>query len=559
MTFTQEDARADLVAAPGSEWWRTAVIYQIYPRSFADATGDGLGDLPGVTAHLDDLQQLGVDAIWLSPFQTSPQKDAGYDVADYRDVDPIFGTLADFDAMLADAHERGIRVIVDLVPNHSSDQHVWFQEALKAAPGSPERARYIFRDGKGENGELPPNNWESVFGGGMWKRVTEADGTPGQWYLHIFDESQPDFDWTNEEVRAEFRDILRFWLDRGVDGFRVDVAHGLIKAEGLPDFTPDPDGGSMGGDAEEVPYWGQPGVHDVWREWHEVLAEYDGDRALCAEAWLPTVEQTALWVRPDEMHQAFNFHYLETDWDATALRDVITESLRAYGEVGAPSTWVLSNHDVVRHASRLALTAENPQGAGIGPKSPGKPDPVKGLRRARAATSMMLALPGSSYLYQGEELGLPEVIDLPDDARQDPTWFRTNGERYGRDGCRVPLPWTADAPAYGFNTTGESWLPQPAEWAELAHDVQVDDPSSTLTLYRSLLAERRARNLGAGHLEWLDQYGDEVVAFRNGSLLVVANLGDDAVELPAGEVLIASGPLDGERLPTDTTVWIAAA
>ncbi|WP_150953897.1 glycoside hydrolase family 13 protein [Microbacterium testaceum] len=559
MTFTQEDARADLVAAPGSEWWRTAVIYQIYPRSFADASGDGLGDLPGVTAHLDDLKDLGVDAIWLSPFQTSPQKDAGYDVADYRDVDPIFGTLADFDTMLSAAHERGIRVIVDLVPNHSSDQHVWFQEALKAAPGSPERARYIFRDGKGENGELPPNNWESVFGGGMWKRVTGADGTPGQWYLHIFDESQPDFDWTNEEVRAEFRDILRFWLDRGVDGFRVDVAHGLIKAEGLPDFTPDPEGGSMGGDAEEVPYWGQPGVHDVWREWHEVLAAYDGDRALCAEAWLPTVEQTALWVRPDEMHQAFNFHYLETTWDAAALRDVITESLRAYGEVGAPSTWVLSNHDVVRHASRLALTAENPQGAGIGPNSPGQPDPVKGLRRARAATSMMLALPGSSYLYQGEELGLPEVIDLPDDARQDPTWFRTNGERYGRDGCRVPIPWTADAPAYGFNDTGASWLPQPAEWAELAHDVQVDDPSSTLTLYRSLLAERRDRDLGAGHLEWLDEYGDEVVAFRNGSLLVVANLGDASVDLPEGEVLIASGPLDGERLPTDTTVWIAAA
>ncbi|MFF7682662.1 glycoside hydrolase family 13 protein [Microbacterium sp. NPDC007973] len=559
MTFTQEGARADLVSAPGSEWWRTAVIYQIYPRSFADASGDGLGDLPGVTAHLDDLRDLGVDAIWLSPFQTSPQKDAGYDVADYRDVDPIFGTLADFDAMLAGAHERGIRVIVDLVPNHSSDQHVWFQEALKAGPGSPERARYIFREGKGENGELPPNNWESVFGGGMWKRVTEADGTPGQWYLHIFDESQPDFDWTNEEVRAEFRDVLRFWLDRGVDGFRVDVAHGLIKAEGLPDFTPDPEGGSMGGDAEEVPYWGQPGVHDVWREWHEVLDEYDGDRALCAEAWLPTVKQTALWVRPDEMHQAFNFHYLETTWDAAALRDVITESLHEYGAVGAPSTWVLSNHDVVRHASRLALTAENPQGAGIGPKSPGKPDPVKGLRRARAATSLMLALPGSSYLYQGEELGLPEVIDLPDDARQDPTWFRTNGERYGRDGCRVPLPWTADAPAYGFNDTGASWLPQPAEWADLAFDQQVDDPSSTLTLYRSLLAERRARNLGAGDLEWVDGLGDDVVAFRNGSLLVVANLGDAAVELPVGEVLIASGPLDGDRLPTDTTVWIAAA
>jgi alpha-glucosidase len=300
-------------------------------------------------------------------------------------------------------------------------------------------------------------------------------------------------------------------------------------------------------------------VHEVWREWHEVLAAYDGDRALCAEAWLPTVEQTALWVRPDEMHQAFNFHYLETAWDAAALRAVIAESLDAYGAVGAPSTWVLSNHDVVRHASRLALTAENPQGAGIGPDSPGKPDPVKGLHRARAATSLMLALPGSSYLYQGEELGLPEVIDLPDDARQDPTWFRTNGERYGRDGCRVPIPWTADAPAYGFNDTGASWLPQPAEWAELAHDVQVDDPASTLTLYRALLAERRSRNLGAGAIEWFDGFDDDVVALRNSGLVVIANLGDDAVELPEGEVLIASGPLDGTRLPTDTTVWIATA
>ena len=307
------------------DWWRGAVIYQIYPRSFADATGDGIGDLPGITIRLDDLQQLGVDAIWLSPFMTSPQKDAGYDVADYRDVDPLFGTLADFDEMLAEAHARGIRVIVDLVPNHSSDQHIWFQEALKAAPGSPERARYIFRDGKGENGELPPNNWESVFGGGMWERVTEADGTPGQWYLHIFDATQPDFDWTNDEVREEFRSILRFWLDRGVDGFRVDVAHGMIKADGLPDYMPPADADSMGGGEDLVPYWGQDGVHDIYRDWHEVLAEYDGDRALAGEAWLPTLEKTALWVRPDEMHQTFNFPYLMTHWDAPALQKVIRD------------------------------------------------------------------------------------------------------------------------------------------------------------------------------------------------------------------------------------------
>ena len=543
---------------PGAEWWRTAVIYQIYPRSFADASGDGIGDLPGVTAHLDDLSALGVDAVWLSPFYPSPQNDAGYDVSDYCAVDPLFGTLADFDAMLAGAHDRGIRVIVDLVPNHSSDQHVWFQEALAAAPGSPERARYMFREGKGEHGELPPNNWESVFGGPAWTRTTAPDGTPGQWYLHLFDITQPDFDWSNPEVQAEFRRVLRFWLDRGVDGFRVDVAHGLIKTDGLPDHLPAVDGDSMGGDDDDVPYWGQDGVHEIYRDWHRVLAEYDGDRALCAEAWLPTVDRTAMWVRPDEMHQAFNFPYLTTAWEAADIREVIAESLRAFPAVGAPATWVLSNHDVVRHASRLALTAENPQGHGIGPRSIGQPIPDVGLRRARAATAVMLALPGSAYLYQGEELGLPEVIALPDEVRQDPTWFRTDHERYGRDGCRVPIPWAADAPAYGFSPTGEAWLPQPAEWSELARDAQETDPDSTLWLYRTLLATRRSEGLGAGELEWLEGYGDDVLAFRNGNVTVVSNLGATPIALSSATVLVASEPFEGAELPVDTTVWLAA-
>ena len=557
MTSAETAERTDAFLAPiGGEWWRTAVIYQIYPRSFADASGDGIGDLPGVTSHLDDLQDLGIDAIWLSPFQRSPQKDAGYDVSDYCDVDPLFGTLADFDAMLAAAHARGIRVIVDLVPNHSSDQHEWFQQALRAAPGSAERARYMFRDGKGAHGELPPNNWESVFGGPAWTRVVEADGRLGQWYLHLFDSSQPDFDWSNEEVREEFRRILRFWLDRGVDGFRVDVAHGLMKAEGLPDYLPDPEAGSMGGEEANVPYWGQDAVHEVYRDWRKIMEEYAGDRALAAEAWLPTAERTAEWVRPDEMHQAFNFPYLSTEWDAAHLREVIDVSLRAFPGVGAPSTWVLSNHDVVRHASRLALTAENPQGHGIGPDSPGQPIPEVGLARARAATTLMLALPGSAYLYQGEELGLPEVIDIPGHARQDPTWFRTNGERYGRDGCRVPIPWTADAPAYGFNATGASWLPQPAEWATLARDRQSGVEGSTLELYRTLLAERRARSLGAGTLEWIEGYGDDVVAFRNGAVTVVANTGSTPIPLPEGIVIASSGPVVGDRVPADTTVWV---
>ncbi|GAA4384154.1 glycoside hydrolase family 13 protein [Agromyces bauzanensis] len=559
-----------------SEWWRTAAIYQIYPRSFADANGDGMGDLAGITSRLGDLQELGIDAIWLSPFFTSPQRDAGYDVADYCDVDPRFGTLADFDAMLAEAHAYGIRVIIDLVPNHSSDRHEWFRAALAAAPGSPERARYLFRDGLGPYGDVPPNNWESVFGGPAWTRVTEPDGTPGQWYLHLFDSSQPDFDWTNEEVRAEFRRILRFWLDRGVDGFRVDVAHGLVKADGLPDWTPPADAGSMGGaggtaasgvtlepeisdePGDHAPYWGQEGVHEIYRDWRALLDEYPGERILAAEAWVDPLPRVAKWVRPDEMHQAFNFAYLETPWDAAALRQVIDASLDAFGEVGAPSTWVLSNHDVVRHATRLSVTEANPQGHGLGPRSKGLPSYERGLRRARAATALMLALPGSSYLYQGEELGLPEVIHLPDDARQDPTWFRTGGERYGRDGCRVPLPWEADAPNYGFGPAGDPWLPQPEQWGELARDRQRGVPGSTLSLYRDALQLRREHSLGAGVLAWLPGFGDTVVAFRNGDVVVVANTGSSSIELPEGDVLLTSAELEGRTLSADTAAWLRA-
>lgn len=544
-------------AAAGYEWWRSAVIYQIYPRSFADSNGDGIGDLPGITSRLDSLAELGIDAMWLSPFMTSPQKDAGYDVADYCDVDPLFGTLEDFDDMLRAAHERGIRVIVDLVPNHSSDQHLWFQQALASAPGSRERARYIFRDGRGENGELPPNNWQSIFGGPAWTRVTDPDGVPGQWYLHLFDSSQPDFDWDNEEVKEEFRRILRFWLDRGVDGFRVDVAHGLVKDPQLPDYTPSPDAASMGGEETPAPYFEQAGVHEIYRDWHRILSEYDGDRALCGEAWVSSVEKMALWVRPDEMHQTFNFDYLMASWDEAELRDIIDRSLAAFSGVGAPSTWVLSNHDVVRHATRLSLTGENPQGTGIGPDFPGIPKYEDGVRRARAATTLMLALPGSSYLYQGEELGLDEVHDLPGEARQDPTWFRTQGERYGRDGCRVPLPWEDSAPAFGFSHTGESWLPQPKRWAPLARSVQAQQPASTLNLYRQLLQLRREADLGSGTLEWVPEFGSGVLAFKNSGVLVVANISGADVTLPDGhEVLATSTPIENRTVPRDVTVWL---
>ncbi|MFZ4843746.1 glycoside hydrolase family 13 protein [Mycetocola saprophilus] len=560
--MTQPTAFSAAGDTTAPEWWRSAVIYQIYPRSFADANGDGVGDLAGIASRMDALENLGVDAVWLSPFMRSPQKDAGYDVTDYKSVDPLFGTLDDFDAMLASAHQRGIKVIVDLVPNHSSDTHEWFIEALAAAPGSSERGRYLFRDGKGENGELPPNNWESVFGGPAWTRTTNPDGTPGEWFLHLFDSTQPDFDWTNPEVREMFRGVLRFWLDRGVDGFRVDVAHGMIKAEGLPDYTPNPGGGSMGGDDFEVPYWGQEGVHEIYRDWHKVLAEYEGDRVLAAEAWINPLSKMAKWVRPDEMHQAFNFPYLETAWDAQALRPVIDESLEAFGAVGAPATWVLSNHDVVRHASRLALTAENPQGHGIGPKSPGQPMREVGLQRARAASAFMLALPGGAYMYQGEELGLPEVINLPDEARQDPTWFRTNGERYGRDGCRVPLPWEPGTTAYGFNTTGESWLPQPEDWDDYSRAAQQGVAGSTLTLYTTALELRKRLDLGLGSVTWIENLPETMIGFRNGDIIVLGNTATTDWEIPAElaelPVLLASTTIAGNTLPGDATIWLQA-
>jgi alpha-glucosidase len=547
------------------QWWRDAVIYQIYPRSWADSDGDGMGDLPGITSRLPHLKELGVDAVWLSPFYTSPQNDAGYDVADYRDVDPRFGSLADADALIERAHELGLRVIVDIVPNHSSSEHPWFQEALAAGPGSAARARYVFRDGKGPEGEEPPNNWVSTFGGPGWTRVTEADGTPGQWYLHLFDVTQPDFDWTNPEVGDEMESVLRFWLDRGADGFRIDVAHGLVKVEGLPDTN------IAYEDAErtaEMPMWDQPGVHDIYRRWRRITDSYavdgeDADRILCAEAWVQPAESLAKYVRGDELHQSFNFPFLMTPWIASDMRAAITESLAAVGSYAAPQTWVLSNHDVVRHSSRLGFDPVPGmlRMPGIGADDP-QPDAEVGLRRARAATAVMLALPGSAYLYQGEELGLPEATELPDDVRQDPTWEKSGHTSRGRDGCRVPMPWEGDSPSYGFGPSESSWLPQPKVYGELAVDRQTGVKGSTLELYRSLLRLRRAHRPGRGELSWVD-LGDDVLAFEvttstGGPIRVIANLGREFLQLPEGsEVLVATEELDAERgLPVDSTVWL---
>ena len=525
------------------------MIYQIYPRSFADHNGDGMGDLKGITNRLSKLKELGVDAIWLSPFYTSPQKDAGYDVSDYRDVDPLFGNLNDFDQMLEKAHELGLRVMIDLVPNHSSDQHEWFQRALKAEPNSSERSYYHFKDGNGQNGELPPNNWQSMFGGPAWTRVED-----GQWYCHLFDSSQPDLNWENPIVRSEFEDILRFWLDRGVDGFRVDQPHAMAKEAGLPDhpYVEEAGAGFIEG-RESPPMWFQDSVHEIFRSWREILDSYPGDRAMCGEAYVLPLRFMALWVRPDEFHQTFNFRFLDAGWDQEKLISAINESFEAFDSVGAPSTWVLNNHDVIRHVSRFGgdygrATASD----GIGPDNP-QPDSVLGITLARASTLFMLGLPGASYLYQGEELGLPEHTTLEPEFRQDPTFFRTNGERVGRDGCRVPLPWEAAKPSLGFGPTAASWLPQPAGYQSLARDLQEQDEKSTLNLYKRALELRKELRLGEGSFDWVS-HGD-LLSYQNQGVIVVHNFGEDTT-IPNGQVLLSSDPNQGEDLKSNQTLWL---
>ncbi|MBB6349785.1 glycoside hydrolase family 13 protein [Nonomuraea muscovyensis] len=500
-------------------WWRDAVVYEIYVRSFADASGDGVGDLAGIRQRLPYLRRLGVDAIWLTPFYSSPMADGGYDVADYRGVDPLFGSLGDFEALVADAHEHGLKVVVDIVPNHSSAEHPWFQEALRGE----HRDRYVFRSSPER-----PNNWQSTFGGPAWTRVAD-----GQWYLHLFAPDQPDFNWRNPEVHAEFLDVLRFWLDRGVDGFRIDVAMGLYKAEGLPDVEDQ-------SFQSRSPVWGQPEVHEVYREWRALLDTYPGERMAVGEVWTDDPADLALYVRPDELHQSFNFAWLQAPWSATAFRKVIDDTLATVPF----ATWVLSNHDVVRHRSRYETA-----------------DPGTGLARAKAAMLTMLALPGSAYLYQGEELGLPEVKDLPPEARQDPVFFQTGGEMPGRDGCRVPLPWTTGGASYGFSPDGVlPWLPQPDSFEALSVAAQEGDPGSTLEFYRRALALRRELVGEIPHtIAWLDSPGDALF-FARGPVVCVLNCGTEPVPLPPHDrVLLASGHLPEDRLlPPDTAAWLHA-
>ncbi|MFC0004695.1 glycoside hydrolase family 13 protein [Micromonospora siamensis] len=527
------------------DWWRSAVVYQVYVRSFADANGDGVGDIPGIRERLPYLRDLGVDALWLTPFYTSPQIDAGYDVADYRDVDPLFGSLTDFDAMITDAHALGLRIIVDLVPNHTSSAHPWFTAALAAAPGSPERARYLFADGKGEAGELPPNDWESIFGGPAWTRLPD-----GQWYMHLFDPAQPDLNWRHPEVRAEFEDVLRFWLDRGVDGFRIDVAHGMIKAEGLPDvgfnsMTTGQRQSELLGKGR-LPYFDQDEVHEIYRAWRPILDSYPGGRMAVAEAWAETPQRLARYIGPDELHQAFSFDFLDATWSADSFRKVIDTALAESTIVGAPTTWVLSNHDRQRHVTRYG-------------------DGEVGLRRARAAALLMLALPGAAYVYQGEELGLPEVLDLPDELRQDPSFLRT-GE--SRDGCRVPIPWSGELAPYGFGPEGSelSWLPAPATWRGLSVAAQTGVPGSTLELYRAALRARHEHPAlagTAGGVVWLETEPG-VLAFSRADgpavLTCVVNLSGAEVTIDGyGQPVVASADLtergEGHVLPVDAAAW----
>lgn len=540
-----EGARA--LTMPAAEgWWRTAVIYQVYVRSFADGNGDGIGDLAGVRGRLGYLKSLGVDALWFNPWYLSPLADGGYDVQDYRDIDPRFGTLAEAEQLIAEALALGIRTIIDVVPNHISDRHEWFQRALAAGPGSPERERFWFHPGRGENGDRIPTNWVSSFQGETWTRTRNPDGSPGEWYLHLFTPEQPDLNWNHPDVRREHEDILRFWFDRGVAGVRIDSAALPVKDPALPDLPP-----------ASAPSVGHPHIdrdelHDIYREWRAVAEEYDGERVLVGEVWLEDAERFARYLRPGEMHTAFNFGFMTQPWSAQAMRDSITRTLAEHAPVGAPATWVLSNHDVTRPATRYGRADSS---FAFDRKRFGTPtDAARGRARARAAAMLIAALPGSLYIYQGDELGLPEV-ELPLDVIEDPMHYRSGGVDPGRDGCRVPLPWAGSASPYGFG--GTPWLPQPGDWEAFTIEAQERDPASTLHLYRRMIALRRSdADLAGGELSWLE-LGADVLAFRRGDgVLSITNLGASPVPLPAHHaVLLSSAPVD-QALPPDATAWV---
>jgi alpha-glucosidase len=531
-------------------WWRSAAIYQVYLRSFADENGDGTGDIAGLRSRLNYLVELGVDAIWINPWYVSPLHDGGYDVADYRDIDPRFGTLEEATELIAEAKKLGLRVLVDLVPNHTSSEHRWFKEALESAPGSDARRRYHFRKGRGAKGEHPPNNWKSVFGGPAWTKLADGD-----WYLHLFDVTQPDLNWDNDEVREHFDDILRFWLDRGASGFRVDVAHGLIKDPSFPDVAEERESLLVTHDGSgKHPFHDRDELHEIVRRWRRIVDEYEG--AMVAEAWVADWTRRSMYVRPDEYHQVFDFDFLVTKWDAQAMRIAIAAGMEGSAMTHSLPTWVLSNHDVVRHSTRYALPGSVEAKHWLLDGDRSLVSSERGQRRARAAALLMLALPGSVYIYQGEELGLPEVYDLPEEVLEDPVWIRSRHTEKGRDGCRVPLPWTVEGSSFGFGS-GPSWLPQPADWGQYSVEAQDGVEGSVLELYRAALSIRKQRLMADGVLRWVNGYGRGVVAFvRGDGLRCVVNFGSEAVSLGDREVVLASGPTADGMLQPDDGVWL---
>ena len=553
------DPKAAPIAPSATDplWWRSAVIYQIYIRSFADGNGDGTGDLAGVRSRLSYLRDLGVDAIWFTPWYKSPLADGGYDVEDYFGIDPSFGDLEQAEALIREALALGIRTIIDIVPNHISDQHPWFKAALASPPGSPERERFWFRPGRGKNGEEMPNHWVSNFQGDTWTRTTNPDGTPGEWYLHLFTPEQPDLNWNHPDVRTLHEDVLRFWFDRGVAGVRIDSAALLIKDPELPEVPEDAKPG-------EHPNVDRDEVHDVYRSWRAIADSYPGSRVLVGEVWMPDTERFAKYLREDEMHTAFNFDFMARPWDADQLRESIDSMLAAHAPVGAPSTWVLSNHDVTRPVTRYGR--EDTSFAFSTKRFHTPTDLALGMRRARAAALLSAALPGSLYVYQGDELGLPEAESIPLESLQDPMHFRSEGVDPGRDGCRVPLPWSGAEPPYGFTPEGASsapWLPQPADWANLTVEAEAGNSGSMLSLYRTALSIRRSHPaLGDGELTWLDGdgFGPEsgVLAFSRGlGFVSVTNLSGAPVELPSyTRLLLASTPLEDGLLPSDSSAWL---
>ena len=551
MTSTQTDALFDRTRR--SDWWHDAVVYEVYLRSFADGNGDGTGDLAGLRRKLGYIRDLGVDAIWLTPWYPSPMKDGGYDVADYRDIDPSFGSLDDAARLFAEAHAAGLRVLIDMVANHTSDAHPWFQAALRAGPGAGERQRYYFRDGKGAAGGEPPNDWRSAFGGPAWTRVREADGGYGQWYLHLFAPEQPDLNWSCPDIWAEFESITRFWFDLGADGLRLDAVPAMGKHPDLPDagFEPEEE---FGQDPwPKAPYWGGESVHGILRAWRAVAQSYAPERVLIGEVSVDGPQRLVQYLRPDELHSAFTFELPRTPWDESAMRKCVDGIISSLVEGAGQPTWVLSSHDEVRTVTRYARQAEDLASRTVLSKEALR----VGTRRARAAALVMLALPGAACLYQGEELGLWEVEDLPREVLADPIVARTGDPSKGRDGCRVPFPWDGERPPFGFSVQARTWLPQPLAWAQFTVAAQEKTPDSDLELYRRALALRRVLGVSANAFSWLD-HGPEILAFRRGkNFRCVVNFGSAPFPLPKGaRLLLASSPVLEDALPPDAAVWL---